>query len=58
MFAVLRARKGPFQMPETIGHLIGTNSEISGIAVKGGWERQRTSATYLPSDQILSGGLC
>jgi hypothetical protein len=44
-------------MPETIGHLIGTNSEISGIAVEGGWEKERTSATYLRSDQILSGGI-
>jgi hypothetical protein len=44
-------------MPETIGNLIGTNSEISGIAVEGGWESERTSATYLRSDQILSGGL-
>jgi hypothetical protein len=32
--------KGRSQMPETIGHLIGTNAEISGIAVEGGWERR------------------
>jgi hypothetical protein len=44
-------------MPETIGHLIGTNSEISGIAVEGARKRERNSATYLRSDQILSGGL-
>jgi hypothetical protein len=45
------------QMPETIGHLSGTNPEISEFAVEGGWESERTSATYLRSDQILSGGL-
>jgi hypothetical protein len=44
-------------MPETIGRLIGTNSEISGIAVEAGWKRERTSATYFRSEQILSGGL-
>src|SRR6266404_5713640 len=49
--------KGHSQMPETIGHLSGTNPEISEFAVEGGWESERTSATYLRSDQILSGGL-
>jgi hypothetical protein len=44
-------------MPEMIRHLIGTNPEISGISVEGGGERERTSAIYLRSDQILSGGL-
>jgi hypothetical protein len=37
--------------------LTGTDSEISGIPVEGGWERERTSATHLRSDQILYGGL-
>jgi hypothetical protein len=32
------------QMPETIGHLIPTNYEISGIAVDGGQEKERTAA--------------
>jgi hypothetical protein len=43
-------------MPETIGHLNGTNPEISEFSVEGGWESESTS-TYLRSDQILSGGL-
>jgi hypothetical protein len=44
-------------MSETIGHLSGTNSEISEFSVEGGWESERTSATYLRSNQIVSGGL-
>jgi hypothetical protein len=44
-------------MPETIGNSIGTNPEISEFSVEGGWEKERTSATHLRSDQILSGGL-
>ena len=39
-------------MPEMTRHLIGTNPEISGISVEGGWEREKTSAIYLRSDQI------
>jgi hypothetical protein len=44
-------------MPETIGHLNVTNPEISAFSVEGGWESESTSATYLRSDQVLSGGL-
>ena len=36
-------------MPEKIGYLSGTNSEFSEFAVGGGWESERTSATYLRS---------
>src|ERR1700735_5709650 len=43
-------------MPETIGHLSSKNPEISEFSVEGGWESERTSAAYLHSDQILSGG--
>jgi hypothetical protein len=44
-------------MPETIEHLSSTNPEISEFSVEAGWESERTSAIYLRSDQILSGGL-
>ena len=44
-------------MPETIGHLIGANPEISEFSVEGGWERERTSAIYLHSDQIFPADL-
>jgi hypothetical protein len=44
-------------MPETIGPLSSKNPEISEFSLEGGWESERTSATYLRSDQILSGGL-
>jgi hypothetical protein len=44
-------------MSEMIGHLSGTNPEISEFSVEEEWESERTSATSLRSDLILSGGL-
>jgi hypothetical protein len=44
-------------MPETIGHLSGTNPEISEFSVEGGWESERTSATYFAFGPNSSDGL-
>jgi hypothetical protein len=40
-----------------IGYLSGTDPEISEFSVEGGWERERTSAIYLHSDQIFPADL-
>jgi hypothetical protein len=48
--------KGHSQMPETIGHLSSKSPEISAFSVAEGQESERTSATHLRSDPILSGG--
>jgi hypothetical protein len=44
-------------MHEKMGNLLAISPEISEFSVEGGWESERTSATYLRSDQILFGEL-
>ena len=44
-------------MPEKIGHLSGTNAEISEFAVEAGWKARELRQPIFVRTKILSGGL-